>query len=132
MSSSQVLANWNGIMANVTDRGDGFITLQHDLWLQSVDLATGYILPDALAHDPPFRIQPIVSCLNRPLSAAYIETNDNKTNPPPAQGGFLLVIWLVYSDHLQAAAATAALKLLVEAKVLAIQPSVDGLGSISP
>lgn len=46
-------------------------------------MATGYILPDALAHNPPFHIQPVVQCLGRKLSDGYIETNDNKTNPPP-------------------------------------------------
>lgn len=48
-----------------------------------MEVATGYILPDALAHNPPFKIQPVVSCLGRSLGDAYIETNNNSTNPPP-------------------------------------------------
>jgi len=67
---------------------NGFIVLEHDLFQESVDLAVGYVLPDALAHKPPFTIQPVVSCLNKPLSDAYIETNDNATNPPAQSGGF--------------------------------------------
>ena len=63
----------------------GFIVLAHDLFQQSVEVATGYILPDALARtSPKLTLQPVISCLNQPLANAYIETNDNKTNPPPA------------------------------------------------
>ena len=60
----------------------GFIVLEHDLFQQAVDVATGYILPDALAHNPPFTIKSVVNCLNKPPTDAYIETNDNKTSPP--------------------------------------------------
>ena len=70
-------------MGNVTTIDTGFIVLEHDLFEQTVDLATGYIIPDALAHQPHFNIMPVVSCLNKPLSDAYIETNNNGTNPPP-------------------------------------------------
>lgn len=61
----------------------GFIVLEHDLFQQTVEVASGYILPDALAHQPAFNITPVISCLNRPLAEAYIQTNDNKTNPLP-------------------------------------------------
>lgn len=60
----------------------GFIVLEHDLFLESVQVATGYILPDAIAHRPPFSIKPVVSCRNLALSDAYIETNNNETHPP--------------------------------------------------
>jgi len=79
----QVLLNWDNILGNATTIDTGFIVLEHDLFQQSVDVAVGYILPDALAHQPAFRIEPVVTCLNKPLSDAYIETNDNSTNPPP-------------------------------------------------
>jgi peptidoglycan/xylan/chitin deacetylase (PgdA/CDA1 family) len=79
----QVLQNWENILGNATQLNTGFIVLEHDLFQQTVDVATGYILPDALAHNnPPFSIKPVVSCLNMPLTDAYIELNDNKTNPP--------------------------------------------------
>lgn len=32
-------------------------------------------------------LKPIVNCLNKPLSDAYIETNDNSSNPPPVGSG---------------------------------------------
>jgi hypothetical protein len=54
--------------------------LEHDLFQQTVEVATGYILPDALAHQ--FIIKPVISCLNLTMSDAYIELNDNSTNPP--------------------------------------------------
>jgi len=83
VSAAQVLLNWVYIMGNVSKIGTGFIVLEHDLFEQSVQLATGYILPDALATVPKFAITPVIICLNMPLANAYIETNDNNTNPPP-------------------------------------------------
>lgn len=82
----KVLQNWENILSNVTTRNSGFIVLEHDLFQQSVQVATGYILPDALAHKPPFTIQPVVTCMQKPLGDAYIETNNNKTNPPVQSG----------------------------------------------
>jgi len=76
----QVLQNWEQIIGNASQINTGFIVLEHDLFQQTVDVATGYILPDAMAHK--FQIQPIISCWNKPMSDAYIETNNNQTNPP--------------------------------------------------
>lgn len=71
-------------MGNVSTLNTGFIVLEHDLFQQSVEIATGYILPDALARTPKLTLEPVITCLNQPLANAYIETNDNSTNPPPA------------------------------------------------
>lgn len=84
VSTSQVIQNFDQILGNATQISTGFIVLEHDLFQQSVDVATGYILPEALAHQPSFNLKPVINCLNKPLSDAYIETNDNTTNPPPA------------------------------------------------
>jgi peptidoglycan/xylan/chitin deacetylase (PgdA/CDA1 family) len=78
----QVLQNWEYILGNVTQIQTGFIVLEHDLFEESVEVATGYILPDALAHNPPFTIKPVVGCQALTLADAYIETNDNSTHPP--------------------------------------------------
>jgi peptidoglycan/xylan/chitin deacetylase (PgdA/CDA1 family) len=78
----KVLQNWNNILGNATTLSTGFIVLEHDLFEESVEVATGYILPDALAHNPPFSIKPVSDCLKLSLADAYIETNDNKTHPP--------------------------------------------------
>lgn len=83
-TASHVLQNWDYIEGNTTLIDTGFILLEHDLFQQSVDIATGYILPDALAHQPAFKIEPVIACLNKPMNDAYIELNDNSTNPPAA------------------------------------------------
>ncbi len=79
-TSFGVLNNWESIMGNASTIDTGFIVLEHDLFEESVQLATGYILPSAMERK--LDIKPVISCLNKPLSDAYIETNDNKTNPP--------------------------------------------------
>lgn len=78
-----MLQNWGNILGNVTTISNGFIVLEHDLLMQMVDLATGYILPDALAFQPPLKIEPVIQCLNKPFGDAYLETNDNSSNPLP-------------------------------------------------
>ena len=70
-------------MGNVSTLNTGFIVLEHDLFEQTVDLATGYILPAALAYTPKLDIKPVISCLNKPMGDAYLETNDNSSNPLP-------------------------------------------------
>ena len=85
-TSAEVINNWGNIAANASLINTGFILLEHDLFQQSVDLAVGYILPDALGHNPKFTIQPVVTCLGKPLSDAYLETNDNSTNPISPNG----------------------------------------------
>ena len=72
------------IVGNVTSMITGFIVLEHDLWEQTVQVATGYILPDALARN--YNITTVVGCLNMPMANAYIETNDNVSNPPVISG----------------------------------------------
>jgi hypothetical protein len=81
------LNEWQGILNEVPSLPKGFITLQHDLYQEFVDTATGYILPDGIAHEPKFTIEPVSTCTNRRLADAYIETNDNKTFPPKAKLG---------------------------------------------
>jgi hypothetical protein len=82
-SVQQVLYNWENIIGNSSVIDTGFIVLEHDLFQQTVEVATGYIIPDALAHQPPFAIEPVVKCLNLSPGDAYIETNDNSSNPLP-------------------------------------------------
>jgi hypothetical protein len=86
----QVLFNWENIMSNVYNMNNGFIVLEHDLFQQTVEVATGYILPDALARKPALNITPVISCMERSLSEAYVETNDNKTYPLPATCTYFL------------------------------------------
>jgi len=91
-TAPQVIQNWEYIMANVSTLSTGFIVLEHDLFEQTVQIATGYILPDALATVPKFNITPVVSCLNLPMSDAYIETNNNVTHEPVISGTLVTTI----------------------------------------
>jgi hypothetical protein len=85
VSASGVIAAFEGILADAAQLSTGFIVLAHDLYQQSVDLATGYILPDALARqNPSYHLMSIIECLGQPLANAYKETNNNSTNPPPS------------------------------------------------
>ncbi|QRV92974.1 chitin deacetylase [Ceratobasidium sp. AG-Ba] len=79
LSAESVLSNFETILGKASSLNTGFIVLSHDLYQQTVDLATGYIIPDALARG--FHLQNIISCLKKPLSEAYIETSSNTTSP---------------------------------------------------
>jgi hypothetical protein len=89
-SVQQVLYNWENIMSRVESMQTGFIVLEHDLFAQSVEVATGYIIPDAMARKPALNITTVNACLNMPPGNAYIETNDNSSNPLPLSCAFLL------------------------------------------
>ncbi|CCO29205.1 hypothetical protein BN14_03209 [Rhizoctonia solani AG-1 IB] len=78
---------FNKILEKATTLDTGFIVLQHDLYQETVDLAVGYILPDALAHQPKFSLSSVSHCLHQPLEDAYIETNTNETIRTTAAGG---------------------------------------------
>jgi len=78
---NQVIDNFETILTDAKQLNTGFIVLEHDLYQQTVDLAIGYILPNALASKS-FAMKSIIYCLHKPLEDAYIETNNNATNPP--------------------------------------------------
>ncbi|KAH7327702.1 hypothetical protein B0J17DRAFT_620401 [Rhizoctonia solani] len=75
------------ILEKATTIDTGFIVLQHDLYQETVDLAVGYILPDAIAHQPKFTLSSVSQCLHQPLEDAYVETNTNETIRTTAAGG---------------------------------------------
>ncbi|KAG8733561.1 chitin deacetylase [Ceratobasidium sp. 414] len=79
LSSQAVLSSFEAILTEASSMNTGFIVLSHDLYQQTVDLATGYIIPDALARG--FHLQNIITCMKKPLSEAYIETSSNGTSP---------------------------------------------------
>jgi hypothetical protein len=51
---------------------NGFIVLEHDLYQQTVDLAVGYFLPQAI-NSGNYTLKSIIGCLGLPckLSSAY-------------------------------------------------------------
>ncbi|KAG9105334.1 chitin deacetylase, partial [Ceratobasidium sp. 392] len=72
-------AAFNKILTKATTLDTGFIVLQHDLYQETVDLAVGYILPDALSHEPKFALSSVSHCLHQPLEDAYAETSTKGT-----------------------------------------------------
>ncbi|KAG8860302.1 chitin deacetylase [Tulasnella sp. 330] len=74
-------AAWQNIVSTVATLATGFIVLQHDLYQQSVDLAVGYILPDALAHVPAFSLKSVIECQLLPTTQSYAELAVNVTGP---------------------------------------------------
>jgi len=73
VTPAQVLKNFQTILAGAADLPTGFIVLAHDLYPQSVALAVEFVLPSALAAGN-LTIEPIITCLGKPLSEGYIET----------------------------------------------------------
>jgi hypothetical protein len=74
------LAKFNNILSLAANMSTGFILLSHDLYQETVDLAVGYMLPEALAEGSPYTLKSIIECQNKPLSEAYVETAQNVTN----------------------------------------------------
>ncbi|KAF8754582.1 Polysaccharide deacetylase [Rhizoctonia solani] len=70
LSAEVVLSSFETILSKASTLNTGFIVLSHDLYQQTVDIATGYIIPDALARG--FQLKNIVTCLRKPLSEAYM------------------------------------------------------------
>ncbi|KAH9982690.1 hypothetical protein BGW80DRAFT_1264553 [Lactifluus volemus] len=83
VTAAQVINNWGNIVQSASTLNTGFIVLEHDLFLPAVEIATGYIIPDALAHVPPFNITPVINCIGLNLADAYVQTNDNTSHPLP-------------------------------------------------
>jgi len=74
---------FQSILTTATSLNTGFVVLQHDLFELTVDLATGYTLPAAQSHNPPFNIQAIGQCRGFPPTDLYRETTTNTTFPYP-------------------------------------------------
>jgi hypothetical protein len=63
--------------SNITDHG--VIVLQHDIYVEAVNLAIGYTLPYVLEHN--FDVKPVMQCQGRPSVDMYVETTTNPDNP---------------------------------------------------
>jgi len=81
MTGLQAFSLFEDILRNGTTLSTGFISLQHDLFEITVDLAIGYTLDAALTHQPKFTLQPIGECLGLPEGNLYRETTQNGTFP---------------------------------------------------
>jgi hypothetical protein len=94
VSAAQVINNWETIVQSASTLNTGFIVLEHDLFMQSVEIGTGYIIPDALAHVPRFNITPVINCIGLSLADAYVQTNDNTSHPLPVNRASLLILYV--------------------------------------
>ena len=79
VNTSTVISNFDSILSTAPTLKNGFIVLEHDLYEQAVDLAVDYVLPSAL-QNPSLTLQPIINCLGKDMSQAYIETATNSTS----------------------------------------------------
>jgi len=75
------------ILNDASTLDTGFIVLQHDIAEIDVDLAVGYTLDAALAHQPKFTLKPVGECSKIPTTDLYLESNQNKSFPYQAASG---------------------------------------------
>lgn len=87
VTSEEVVYNFEQIINNASQLDTGYIVLAHDLYQQSVEIAVEVVLPAALQQSPKQTLMPIITCLNRPMSDAYVETYNNKSGMQPYTTG---------------------------------------------
>lgn len=84
VSGTESFQQFQNILTNATELDTGFIVLQHDLFEQTVDLATGYSIPAALSHN--FNLMDINKCIKQKPEDAYLETIADKSKVPTFPG----------------------------------------------
>jgi peptidoglycan/xylan/chitin deacetylase (PgdA/CDA1 family) len=72
------LSKFRTILQTAESMNTGFIVLSHDLYQQTVDLAVGYMIPQAL-DQAKWNLKSISDCLGWSKGNSYIETSDNTT-----------------------------------------------------
>ncbi|PWY98609.1 glycoside hydrolase/deacetylase [Testicularia cyperi] len=87
VSPAEVVYTFEQIIANASQLSTGYIVLAHDLYQQAVEIATEVVLPAALQMNPKQSLMPIVECLKKPASDAYVETYNNKSGSLPNETG---------------------------------------------
>ena len=87
VSPAQVVYNFEQIIQNASSLSTGYIVLEHDLYQQAVDIAVNIVLPAAQQMSPKQNLMPIVQCLKKPDSDAYIETYSNSSGTLPNETG---------------------------------------------
>jgi len=84
VTGTESFQQFQNILTNATELDTGFIVLQHDLFEQTVDLATGYSIPAALSHN--FKLMDINKCIKLKPEDAYLETIADKSKVPTYPG----------------------------------------------
>jgi len=81
VKANATVATFRNVMKGIPKLTTGFITLEHDLYQESVDLAVGFHIPNALAVTPSLTLEPVNTCQNRPMTNAYLESNKDPQHP---------------------------------------------------
>jgi peptidoglycan/xylan/chitin deacetylase (PgdA/CDA1 family) len=79
ITAPEQYSDFQSILGNATLLNTGFIVLEHDLFESTVDLAVGYTINAALAHQPSFTLKPVGECNNIQTRDLYMETTTNQT-----------------------------------------------------
>lgn len=87
VSPAEVVYNFESIIKNASSLSTGYIVLAHDLYQQAVDIAVNVVLPAAKQMSPAQNLMPIVQCLKKPASDAYVETYSNSSGALPNEVG---------------------------------------------
>ncbi|KAG8760942.1 chitin deacetylase, partial [Serendipita sp. 396] len=83
-TSTDTVTQFRNTLAVVEGEADaGIITLEHDLFQETVDLAIGFTLPDAISRPGPsergWSLGTVAQCRGVPAGDAYRETTTNQT-----------------------------------------------------
>lgn len=73
--STDLMNSYNQMLETLPTLNTGVVSLQHDWYQGTVDLAVGYFLPAALSHNPAPNFQSVIQCQHQPLGASYVETS---------------------------------------------------------
>ncbi|CAE6502235.1 unnamed protein product [Rhizoctonia solani] len=73
--STQLMEGYNKMLETLPTLNNGVVSLQHDWYQGTVDLAVGYFLPAALSHNPAPNFQSVIECQHQPLGMSYVETS---------------------------------------------------------
>ncbi|SPO22228.1 probable Chitin deacetylase [Ustilago trichophora] len=87
VSPAEVVYNFEQIIKNASSLSTGYIVLAHDLYQQAVDIAVNIVLPAAQQMSPKQNLMPIVQCLKKPATDAYVETYSNSSGSLPNETG---------------------------------------------
>ncbi|KIM22204.1 carbohydrate esterase family 4 protein [Serendipita vermifera MAFF 305830] len=94
LDSSPQFSNTSSPSYSATHQG--VVVLQHDIYVESVNLAIGYTVPYAQSHNPQWKLKTVTECQPRSdgsglqkLEDAYVETNTDFGNPA----------WVAYQSH---------------------------------
>ena len=52
----------------------GIVVLQHDIYVETVDIAIGATIPNSLGRSPPFKLESVEVCQGKSVGDAYAET----------------------------------------------------------